>query len=39
VTVDDQVIIDLETYNIIDVLFRQDLVNGHHKECYLEVVR
>ena len=38
VTVWDRVIIDGLTYNIVDVVFRQDSVNDHHKECYLERV-
>lgn len=39
VTVQDRVIIDSETYEIIDVIFRQDATGGHHKQCYLEIVR
>ena len=39
VTVQDRVIIGTETYQIVDVLFRQDGVGGHHKEVYLEIVK
>jgi len=38
VTVQDRVIIDTKTYQIIDVLFRQDGVGSHHKEAYLEII-
>lgn len=38
VTVQDRVIIDSKTYQIIDLLFRQDAVGSHHKEAYLEIV-
>ena len=43
ITVQDRVIIDPlgapKTYQIIDVLFRQDGVGSHHKEAYLEIVQ
>ena len=38
VTVQDRVIIGTETYQIVDVLFRQDGVGSHHKQAYLEIV-
>ena len=38
ITVQDRVIIDSKTYQIIDVLFRQDGIGSHHKEAYLEIV-
>ena len=38
ITVQDRVIIDGDTYQIIDVLFRQDGVSSHHKQAYLERV-
>jgi hypothetical protein len=39
ITVQDRVIVDSETYQVVDVLFRQDGVGSHHKEAYLEIVR
>ena len=39
VTVQDRVIIDSETYEVVDVLFRQDGIGGHHKHLYLEIVK
>ena len=38
VTVQDRVIIDTKTYQIVDILFRQDGVGDHHKQVYLEIV-
>jgi len=38
VNVQDRVIIGTETYQIVDVLFRQDGIGSHHKEAYLEIV-
>jgi len=34
-----EVIIDTVTYQIIDVVFRKDGLDSHHKELYLEVVK
>ena len=39
VTEQDRVIIDTVTYQIIDVVFRKDGLDSHHKELYLEVVK
>jgi len=39
VTAQDRVVIDCETYQVLDVVFRKDGVGPHHKELYLEVVR
>ena len=39
VTPQDRVVIDCETYQVLDVVFRKDGVGSHHKELYLEVVR
>jgi len=39
VTAQDRVIIDSETYQVLDVVFRKDIIGSHHKELYLEVVR
>ena len=39
VTAQDRVVIDCETYQVLDVVFRKDGVGSHHKELYLEVVR
>ena len=39
VTPQDRVVIDCETYQVLDVVFRKDSVGSHHKELYLEVVR
>lgn len=39
VIVQDRVIIDTETYQVVDVLFRQDGAGAHHKKLFLEIVR
>lgn len=39
VAVQDRVIIDTETYEVVDVLFRQDGIGGHHKHLFLEIVK
>jgi len=39
VTVQDRVIIDTETYQVVDVEFRQDGAGAHHKKLFLEIVR
>ena len=39
ITVQDRVIIDSVTYQVVDVVFTQDGIGSHHKECYLEVVK
>lgn len=39
VTVQDRVVIDTETYQIVDILFAQDGIGGHHKQLFLEIVR
>jgi len=39
VIVQDRVIIDTETYQIVDVEFRQDGVGGHHKKLFLEIAK
>ena len=39
VIVQDRVIIDLETYQVVDVLFRQDGIGNHHKHLFLEIVK
>jgi len=39
VTVQDRVIIDSETYQIVDILFAQDGIGSHHKQLFLEIVR
>lgn len=39
VIVQDRVIIDTETYQIVDLEFRQDGIGGHHKHLFLEIVR
>jgi len=41
ITIDEQdrVIIDCVTYEVLSVVFRQDNVGGHHKQCYLERVK
>ena len=38
ITVQDRVIINALTYEVVDVLFRQTST-GHHKEAYLEIVK
>ena len=39
VIVQDRVIINLETYQVVDVLFSQDGIGGHHKRLFLEMVK
>jgi len=39
ITEQNRVLIGTENYNILSVVFRQDAVGGHHKHCYLEIVR
>jgi len=39
ITEQDKVIIGLVTYEVLLVADRQDGIQGHHKECYLRVVR
>jgi len=39
VTVQDRVIIDSETYEVVDVLFSQDGIGDHHKQLYLVLVK
>ena len=39
VTAQDRVIINGLTYNIIDLVFRQDNQGDHHKQLYLEIVK
>lgn len=39
ITAQDRVIIDSETYQVLDVIFRQDQIGAHHKHCYLEIVK
>ena len=39
VTVQDRVIIDTETYQVVDILIPQDGVGVHHKQLFLEIVR
>jgi len=39
VTVQDRVVIDSETYQIVDILFAQDGLGSHHKQLFLELVR
>lgn len=35
ITTWDRVVIDGDTYDVIDLAWRQDSVSGHHKKCYL----
>jgi len=39
VTEQDRVIIDTVTYQILAVIFREDSLGPHRKECFLEVVK
>lgn len=39
VTVQDRVIIDTKTYQVVDVLFAQDGKGSHHKRLFLEIVK
>lgn len=39
ITEQDRVVIDTITYEVLLVELRQNGVGGHHKECYLKVVR
>ncbi len=39
VIVQDRVVIDTETYQVVDVLFRQDGIGDHHKQLFLEIVK
>jgi len=39
ITEQDRVIIDCVTYEVLSVVFRQDNTGGHHKHCYLQVVK
>ena len=39
ITVWDRVVINEITYNVVDVVFRQDGDGGHHKQVYLERVQ
>jgi len=39
VIVQDRVIIDSETYQVVDVLFAQDGIGAHHKRLFLEIVK
>jgi len=39
VTVQDRVIIDTETYQVVDMLIPQDGVGVHHKQLFLEIVK
>ncbi len=39
ITEQDRVIIDTETYQVLAVVPRQNGFGGHHKHCYLEIVK
>jgi len=39
ITEQDRVIIDTVTYQVLSVIFREDDLGAHHKECFLEVVK
>lgn len=39
VTVQDRIVIDSETYQVVDLLFRQDGIGVHHKHLFLEIVK
>jgi len=39
ITEQDRVIIDTVTYQVLSVIFREDSLGAHHKECFLEVVK
>ena len=39
ITEQDRVIIDTVTYQVLAVVFRQDGVGAHHKQCFLEMVK
>ncbi|MCJ7743906.1 MAG: hypothetical protein MUO99_05020, partial [Dehalococcoidales bacterium] len=39
ITVQDRVILNALTYEVLAVIPRQDSVSGHHKECLLSTVK
>jgi hypothetical protein len=39
ITEQDRVIIDTITYQVLSVIFREDSLGAHHKECFIEVVK
>lgn len=39
ITEQDRVLIDGETYEVLQVTDHQDQFTGHHKQCYLQVVK
>ena len=39
ITVQDRVVLNAETYEVLAVIPRQDSVSGHHKECLMRIVK
>ena len=39
ITEQDRVIIDTVIYQVLAVMFREDVFGAHHKECFLEMVK